>query len=502
MSRLPPAKTRRLGVLDIGSNSIRLVIYDIFGAAFTPIYNEKVLAGLGRSLRETGRLHPLGKAQARNALMRFKRIADAQNVDRLIIGATAALRDASDAPEFLAQVKTDTSLMINPISGPEEARISAMGLLAAIPNAAGIAADLGGASLELIRVGDRQPGIGLSLPIGPFQMLGHDLRAAEFDPHALRASIMQAIQNSQFADLKPKGQPLYLIGGAWRNLAAIHQDRTDYPLRTLQGYKIATEAAQDLARWAYGTGREAVMDWPKVSAKRAETLPYGGLMLDVLIEVMSPASIIISSTGLREGLIYDAIDPPQRGRDALHDGCRELAKGNLSAENFAEPLYRFLKDAAQSFPAYFDPEMEERARFAACLLAGIGKGRHPSYRADLVFDDILYAPIAGLSHELRAYLALILFRSFTNAQKTPNEAAINHLLTPAARRSAAIYGLAIRLAVVASGRSAELLPEFTLSFTHNEAALTVSPQAKALLTERVMHRLSKLNAALKSNPLV
>ncbi|WP_371396149.1 Ppx/GppA family phosphatase [Fretibacter rubidus] len=492
------AKSGRIGVLDIGSNSIRLVIYDIFGAAFTPIYNEKVLAGLGRSLRETGRLNPHGKGQARQALMRFKRIADAQNVDRLMIGATAALREAKDASAFLAQIKADTGLTIEPISGPEEARISALGLLAAMPKADGIAADLGGASLELIRVGGGQPGAGLSLPIGPFQMLGHDLRETEFNPKTLRAAITTALSNSDFNALNPKGETLYLIGGAWRNLAAIHQDRTDYPLRTLQSYRLSTKEARSLSRWAFGPGREDVMRWPDISSKRSETLPYGALLLDVMIDIMQPSKIIISATGLREGLIYSAITPAQRARDALHDGCQDLAKGNLSAEGFAAPLCDFLRAASASFPRHFEADMEERVRYAACLLVGIGKGRHPTYRAELVFEEILYAPIAGLSHELRAYLALILFRSFTNQSRTPNEAAIKALLSPAARRAATIYGLAIRLAVVASGRSADLLPAFTLTVEDNKAALSVRGDAKMLQTARVNHRVTKLNAALKS----
>ena len=497
-ARAMQATSGRIGVLDIGSNSIRLVIYDIFGAAFTPIYNEKVLAGLGRSLRETGRLNPHGKGQARQALMRFKRIADAQKVDHLMIGATAALREAKDASAFLAQIKADTGLTIEPISGPEEARISAMGLLAAMPKADGIAADLGGASLELIRVGGGQPGAGLSLPIGPFQMLGHDLRETEFRPKVLRAAIMKAIDNSDFKALHPTGETLYLIGGAWRNMAAIHQERTEYPLRMLQSYYLSTKEARAHARWVYGAGREAVMTWPDISTKRSETLPYGALLLDAIMEVMQPSKIIISATGLREGLIYSAIDPAQRARDALHDGCQDLAKGNLSAEGFAAPLYAFLKSASTSFPNHFEADMEERVRYAACLLVGMGKGRHPSYRAALVFEDILYAPIAGLSHELRAYLALILYRSFTNRSPTPNEAAIKALLTPAARRAATIYGLAIRLAVVASGRSAELLPAFGLAVEDNKAVLSITPEAKTLLTARVNHRVTKLNAALKS----
>jgi len=175
-------------------------------------------------------------------------------------------------------------------------------------------------------------------------------------------------------------------------------------MRTLQAYRLSPEDARDLAIWAYGDGREEILEWSGISDRRLETLPYSGYLLEMIIERMQPSVVIISTTGLREGLIYDAMDPKMRMRDSLMDGCRDLARGNLQAVDFAEPLYQFLEEAAAHFPSYFESENENRLRKAACQLAGIGKGLHPDYRADLVFDDVLYAPLANLTHQERAYL--------------------------------------------------------------------------------------------------
>lgn len=491
-----PGSYRRLGVLDIGSNSVRFVIYELFGAAFTPIYNEKVLAGLGRDLRKHGTLSASGKAEALAAIQRFKLIAKAQNLDRMLIGATAAMRMASDAPEFIKNVKTVTDLDISPISGKEEARLTALGLIAAEPRAKGIAADLGGASLELIEVANRKVGRRVSLPIGPFQIIGNDLSNPEaFDVERIRLKITQHLEASDVN--LASGQVLYLIGGAWRNLAGIHQGRHLYPMRTLQAYALMPGAARDLAKWAYGEGLQDALNWPGIAKRRAETLPYSGLLLDILMERFAPSQVIISTNGLRAGLIYDALPEPLKLRDALLDGCRDLARGNLQGMHFAKPLYDFLAPLGSALPDAFEPENEERLRRAACHLVGIGKGLHPDYRADLVFDDVLYAPLAGLTHKERAYLALILFHSFTSAQDTPNSDAINLLLSLNERKTARIYGTAIRLGVVSSGRSSELLQQFHLNFCNNVLGLSVNSPYEALLTERVSHRLHKLGAVMQ-----
>lgn len=486
-------RPRRWGVLDIGSNSVRLVIYDISGAAFSPIYNEKVLAGLGRSLRASGRLDPDGCEAGLAALSRFTLIAKGQGVEKLLIGATAALREASDAPQFIADVKAKTGLDITPISGAEEARLSAMGLMSALPGADGLAADLGGASLELIPLRRGRLSAGETFPLGPFKMLGKDQMSAPLDVKALQERIDMALAGKAFE----KGRKLYLIGGAWRNLAKLHQIRTDYPLRTLQAYALPPKNAEALARWAMSPGGQAeILASPVLSSRRAETLPYSAVLLEALLERLAPSEIIISTTGLREGLIYDALGPDIRARSALHDGCRDLARGNLQEPNFADPLYEFLKDASQDFPRAFSESREDALRKAACLLAGMGKGLHPAYRAELVFEDVLYAPLSGLTHSERAFLALTLYRSFTSRAEGPNDGAIERLLSPDQRRAAEIYGLAIRLAIVASGRSPDLLEAFTLKIENGKAALTVAPQQAALMSARVKHRLKKFSQKL------
>lgn len=486
-----PLKHNRIGVLDIGSNSVRFVIYEFFGAHFTPVYNEKILAGLGRSLKETGNLSEKGKKLAYDSLRRFKAISDAQGLGELLIGATAALRVAKDAPEFIQSVKSATGLDIRPISGKEEARLTAMGMLAADPRARGLAVDLGGASLEFVHVQSFKMAEGVSFKLGPFEVLGSDLAAGEnFANPEIKKKIEVKLDTLNFTAFE--GQALHLIGGAWRNLAAIHQKRSDYPMRTLQAYRMSPKEAQDLAVWAYGEGREEVLAWPGISSRRLETLPYSGYLLQMIIERMKPNVIIISTTGLREGLVYDAMDASLHARDSLLDGCRDLARGNLQAVHFAEPLYGFLKSAAEHFPSFFDTENENRIRKAACHLAGIGKGLHSDYRADLVFDDVLYAPLAGLTHQERAYLALILFSSYTGKNLPKNSAAVEALLSEEGCLYARIYGAAMRLAIVATGRSADLLESFKLSVEGGIPRLSVKPGKEELLSGRVDYRLNKL----------
>lgn len=494
---LSRAQRKRYGVLDIGSNSVRLVIYDVYGSSFVPIYSEKIHAGLGRELAKTGRLSPEGCRQTQGALKRFALICDAQSVQNVLIAATAAMREAKDAADYVKTIKSETGFDLTPISGQEEARLSAMGLIAAMPRAKGIAADLGGASLELISVTNHQPAKGYSFPLGPFPMGGTDLKDGRFSPKDLRAKINAVLDGGAAPRGALAGQTLYLIGGAWRNLALIHQQKRDYPLGTMQGYEMSVFDALEMANWAYGAGRAEVMHWPGIAMRRSETLPYGALMLSALIERFTPNRVVVSRTGLREGMIYDALSPEQRARDALLDGCRDLAAGNLQGgASFARPLFKFLEPASRAFPPVFPAVDEDRLRRAACILAGMGKGLHPSYRAALIFEDVLYAPLSGLTHKERSYLALILFRSITGKQSPPNERAVQLLLSPAEQTAASIYGLAIRLAVVASGRSASLLRQLTLRIQDGQPILTTSDSHQNLNGPRTRLRLKRLKDAL------
>ena len=490
-----PRGRRRVGVIDIGSNSVRFVLYHIFGSAFFPTYNEKVLAGLGRDLRETGRLSETGKTDTLRALHRFRHLVQARGLETVLIAATAAMRDAEDAGEFRDQVLHETGFDIAPIAGTEEARLAASGVLAGDRRARGLACDLGGASLEVIELTPELDGRGVSLPLGPFPVVGDDLRL-DFDPDAQRPVVEAALAD---VPLEVGGEPLHLVGGAWRNLLAVHLQMTDYPLHVLQGYGLPSETALEFCRWAYGEGREAVLDWPGISERRRETLPYGALALECAIRRFAPAEIRVSSTGLREGLVADYLRELRRKRSPLVDGCRDLARGNLQAEGFAIPLERFLAPIDAHLPAAFAADNEARLRQAARHLAGMGRGLHPDYRAELVFENVITAPLSGLEHAERAYLAHIMHNCYTQRMETANEPAMERLLTPQQRRCAQGYGMAIRLAVAASGRTPELLDRLHLSWD-GEVDMRADVGFDSLVGARASHRLIKLNKVLADLP--
>ena len=484
--------TSRLGVLDIGSNSVRLVIYELFGAHFTPVYNEKVLAGLGRDLNRTGNLSETGKVATLAALKRFKILTDSLHLDTVLIGATAALRVAADAPDFIKTIKQETGFEIEPISGLEEARLTAMGLISSQPVAKGLAADLGGASLELIKVEGGKTGPGISLPLGPFEVIGRDLSGfSDFSSVELQARVKAELSKANLE--AHHGQALYLIGGAWRNLASVHQNQSGYPLKVVQSYALSQNDAAELSHWAYSEGREALLSYPGIKARRAETLPYSGFLLSELIKQINPSDVVISQTGLREGIVYDHLSDTLKSRDALLDGCQDLAHGNLQAIHFGDPLFEFLEEASQEFKSCFDPANETRLRKAACYLAGFGKGLHPDYTPALVFDDILYAPFSALNHKERVYLSLMLYSSYTRKDLTGRRADIIALLSEEERKAAKIYGMAMRVGIVASGRSIDLLDQMRLILKDNEVSLDIPEDLSALYTPRVKYRMKKLS---------
>ncbi|WP_427454527.1 Ppx/GppA family phosphatase [Litorimonas sp. WD9-15] len=461
------------------------------------------MAGLGRDLRDTGCLSVSGKQKCRAALARFSKIIKARGLGQPLIGATAAMREAEDAPDFVAQVKQETGLDISPVSGTEEARLSALGLLSNNDRRQGLGADLGGASLEIMQVGPelRDPNskaLGVSLPLGPFDAIGGNLSELLSADYIARVSKLDSVLGSVSGDLDGE-ETLYLIGGAWRNLASVHQQKSNYPMRTLQGYRLSPEVAETLAHWAYTDGLVELLNWPGMRKARAETLPYAGLILERLIKRFKPKSIVISMAGLREGLVWDSLPEPVKSRDALIDGCRDFARGFVQAEHFGPPLYRFLSPLLPVLPCGFGDRNDARLLQAACHLAGLGKNLHPDHRAELVFEDVLYAPVAGLTHAERAFLSLSLFRTYTAKRQPPVSGLIDELLTEDQRYVAACIGEAIRLAIVVTGRTPSLLSEFELSVRGEALYLSTTPDLSPMLTEQVKYRVKKLAKLLEMN---
>lgn len=506
--KLIPLSTSRLAVIDIGSNSVRFVLYHICGVSFSPVHNEKVLAGLGRELNITGCLSTTGKEQAFAALKRFKILVDqAQDKDtgpiKTVIAATAALRDAKDAPEFIAKVREQIGFDISPMSGQQEALISALGVLSGDARARGIIADLGGASLELINLEQAKSSEhttskrGVSFKLGPFSMY-----QGAFIPDDLRPKAEAILQSLSTAPNTPfaRGQDLYLIGGAWRNLFLIDQKRNQYPLKIASHYTLDADQALELANWAYSPdGQEILLNWNGLSPSRADTLPYSGIILSILIAILKPKSVIIAPGGLREGMVYHELDEQIRQRPALFDGCTALAQTQYSKDHTGAALYQFLEPLCQYIPHTFERDNENRLRLAACILSGIGKGLHPDHKAKLVFRSVLYAPLPALNHKERTYLALMLFGAYTSKPTTPNEETIQYFLSEREQKSARLYGQALRASMELSARDANILQTLSMIVTQKQLRLLPTEIARTLLTKKTQERLAKITQAVGIN---
>ncbi len=489
---------KNVAVIDIGSNSVRLVIYEVYGAAFVSVYDEKVLAGLGRSLKTNGMLNDEAKRLALSALKRFALIIKARNPDKTSIVATAAMREAKDAKNFIDLVKKETRLDISPISGEREAVLSASGVIALEPRAKGLAADLGGASLELVCIDKARAFNGVSYKLGPFAMLSpSNMYGSQFNAASLKSEIYKKLKSTPYNNGSQnfENQPLYLIGGAWRNLANIQQKRANYPLKLEQNYEMSISDAKNLAKWAYSnTGITELLSWPNISKRRADTLPYSGLLLDVLIEQFSPSSIIIAPGGLRDGIVFETLGiNPEK---ALLDGCERLVT-RPKAREFGHALFKFLEKLTdekllEKMETGFDAQGIMRIFRAACMLSGVGIGLHARRRAGIVYNIALSGPLAGLTHKERAFLALVLYRSFRSEKKPPSYDVIEYLLNLNEQKYASILGLAIRAIIVLSGRSEKLLQDGQLSVEQGHVSLCLPDYAKPLVIKQAKAHFDRL----------
>jgi len=478
-------------VIDVGSNSVRLVLYRIEGRAIWTTYNEKVLAGLGRDLGASGKLSVDGAEAALAALRRFKAVLDAVKPAKVFTAATAAVREATDGPEFVRRVKAATGLSLRVLSGEDEARYSALGVQAGAPDGIGVVGDLGGASLELTRLDVSGPGDAVTLPLGPFAFgfkRGEDVRkarariAAHLDPVASRF----------------QAETFHAVGGAWRNLALLHMGMSGYPLQIVHEYEMARGEALTAARVISRLSASSLERIPGVSRKRLETLPHAAAVLEVLVEQLGVRRILTSAYGLREGLLYEAMSADTRSEDPLIAGCAALGGRLATDEGLGVGLEAWLTPAFSALPAVFEGR-DPILIAAACRLADLGATLHPDHRATLVFEQVLRAPIAGQTHAERAFLAVAAYHRHTSDETLPEPDTIARILPEGHRRRARALGAAIRLGCDLSGRSTALLSHSRIWLDGGKLLLTTEPKwADMLLGEQTNRRAQALAQALSA----
>jgi len=478
-------------VIDIGSNSVRMVIYRQDGRAFWPIFNEKVLAGLGRGLSETGKLSEEGVESALAVLRRFRSILDARRVDEITAFATAAVRDAKDGKAFRQQVEAECGFSIKVLSGADEARMTAYGVIAGGARGPYVVGDLGGSSLELIDVAEDSPGEGTSLKLGPLAVMGED----GFVPDKLTKAIDKALDGADRYVKKAKGR-FFAVGGAWRNLARIDMMLRDYPLNVLHHYAMPRAEALKMADFAMSQSPDSLSDIPGASSRRAPTLPYAALLLKRVIERFEIKEVVISAFGVREGALFNRLPSEMRADEPLIASAAAFARRLSGATSFGGELGQWLEPVFEGEPDVFGPDRDPVLRAAAALLTDLGAAMHPNHRAQLVSDQVLFAPFSGLDHDERCYMAAALHHRYSGKTGPEPDSPVYRLLAPEALESAMRLGLGLRLGAVLSARTPRLLTQTQLKRKGDELLLSFDEGAETLAAETAEKRLSQLAGAL------
>ena len=488
-NRLAP---RDVAVIDVGSNSVRLVLYRVEGRAIWTVFNEKVLAGLGRDVAQTGRLSPEGVVQAVAALRRFRAVLDGAHTSEVFTAATAAVREAVDGPDFIDLVRRETGLSIRVLSGEEEARYAALGVAAGAVGSHGVVGDLGGSSLELTRLQGRTPSRGVTLPLGPFSLGAPGPLDRDAVYNACRRHF--ALMRDTFTT-----DTFYAVGGAWRNLALVHMAVTDYPLKIVHQFEIPAREILDTARFVSRQSRGSLERIPGVSKKRVETMNYAAVVLEALIESFDVKDIALSAYGVREGLLLESMPQDVRDLDPLIEGCHWLGARHGISERLGRALEVWIAPLWTELEPVFPGERERILLAAACQLCDLGARLHPDHRADLAFDQVLRAPIAGQNHAERCFLAAAVFSRYTAQSTTRDGSGVARILSPDRLRRARALGAAMRLGCDLSGRSPELLESASLSLTPRGLRLAVqADRADMLLGEQTRKRLATVAEALEA----
>ncbi len=437
--KLPKRALSRVGVVDVGSNSIRLVVFD--GAARSPayFYNEKIMAGLGQDMSTTGRLNPAGVERGVSALSRFAALAKGMGIEPLTCVATAAVREAEDGPAFQQRVLHETGLKLHVIDGEEEARLSAQGVLLGWPDARGLVCDIGGNSMELAEVSDGRIGRRATSPLGPFRL--QQVKDGKDGLKKYIRRIMAELAEKMGTD----HDRLYLVGGSWRAIARLDMERTGYPMTVLHEYRMTPEAVRDTVAWIAGNEIGDLRGRVGISASRIELVPLASQVLAEMVTVFKPAELAVSSYGIREGLLYEHMSDSLRRRDPLIEAARFTERQMARMPGFGKKLYQFLLPVFEGVPPAHD-----RLIHAACLLHDTAWRAHPDYRAEACFDNVTRANMAALSHPERVFLGLALLHRYKNSRTNSPMAPLFGLLTEQQIRDAETLGKAMRFGAMFS----------------------------------------------------
>ena len=485
-------KLRRVGVIDVGSNSVRMVVFD--GAARSPayFYNEKIMCALGAGLAESGILNPEGRQRAFAAIRRFAALAKGMGILPLSAVATAAVREAKDGQEFCDEVERETGVKVHIIDGEEEARLSAQGVLLGWPGSYGMVCDIGGSSMEIADLQDGTVGRRLTSPLGPLKLKG-----IKGGKPARKAFIRETVTQMHAQMDHEMGKRLFLVGGSWRAIARIDMERRGYPLYVLHEYRMTARHIAKTAKYIAQSDLTELRQRCGISEARMALVPLAVMVLKEVIRTFKPKDVAVSSYGIREGLLYEQMPDELRERDPLIEAARFAERKDARLPGFGRKLYDFVMPL---FPR--SDWQRKRIIRAACLLHDVSWRAHPDYRAEVTFDNATRANLGGLKHSERVFLGLALLTRYTNKTEGSRFEPLFELLTEKERRKADVLGKAMRLGAMLwlSGDN----PPGELKWQKKAGRLTIklTKASEPLFGEVAQARFNALANALDAEPVV
>lgn len=479
-----------VAIVDIGSNSVRLVVYEGLSRAPTPMFNEKELCALGRSVALTNRLADESVAKALSALRRFRALADGMKAGRVHVLATAAARDAENGPEFIAQAEEICGAPVELLSGKREAHLSALGVVSGVFKPNGVVGDLGGGSLELVDVAKQRIGQGVTFPLGGIRLQDVSDRSIKKADRIVR----DALEGSPQLD-KLKGRAFYAVGGTWRALAHLHMMQKNYALHVLHGYTIPAKEALEFCRLVRRVDPDTLPSAGVVSSDRRPLLAYGALVLEHIIRIGRPSDVVMSGLGVREGLLYELLDEESRREDALLTSARDLGWLRARAPRHGDDLVDWTDRLFRSVD--IDETAEERRwRHAACHLSDLAWRVHPDYRGEQALDTIAHAAFTGVDHPGRAYMALAIFYRHMGLLDDEASPRIRELASTRILDRARTLGGAMRVAYLVSAALPGMLPRAPLALKKDVLTLKLPAELGDLASDRLRNRLNKLGRLL------
>ncbi|MGX9393171.1 exopolyphosphatase [Nitrobacteraceae bacterium UC4446_H13] len=488
MTVRPRKRASSVAVIDIGSNSVRLVVYESLARSLVSIFNEKALCGLGREVQTTGLLAADAVAKALTSLRRFRALCRVMKVGKVYAVATAACRDATNGPEFIARAEKICGTPITILSGKREAQLSALGVVSGVYKPNGIVGDLGGGSLEVIDVRGNRLSSGVTLPLGSLALQDASQKSLKRAQRIVRDELARAPQLAA-----GKGRTFYAVGGTWRALARIHIIQSGYPLKVMHGYSIsAAEALAFVRRLRRLVAANTLADIEAVADARQPLLAYAALVLEHIIRIAKPDAIVFSTYGVREGLLYEMLPEPERAKDGLASAAQTLnvllSRSARHAEELIAWTDRFVRIA--KLP---ETPNERRLRHIACLLSDIGWRVHPDYRGEQTLNLVCHGNFGQITHQGRAFVALSVFYRYAGLrEENESPPAVRTLVPPAMLERARVLGAAFRVAHLISAARPGVLPATHFRSKGRKLSLIFEHRMVDLVADRAGSRFKQL----------